>query len=1355
MAALPSGFSRFLDRFRSIPAVNAQIARRLESATNPGEMRAEFLHACKHCLKKGQWGVLADLVRDHGGKVQGLFDGADGAFGSRIAEAADTLKRENRLPEAVSLCLIFGIQAKVNELRFEHLLCLGQFAEAEKLADAFPDDAQSEIIAKIREAAERSLLVNLRDGQFEQAMADTPFCADPAAMADRVVQTARSCILERAHANPPLEALRREYRRLASLEAQVGHFGQAARIAEEILKDAPWAAELYEKANLYHRAIALVEGSDAPDDGGEIKRKLAALHKNGGNLLEAARLYEELRDYREAAPIYEELELYGKALDCLEKSGDADTDRLVELRCKCGRAEEAVELLLRSGQIPDIERAKKLSADYHLPELEQKASALLEKIQNGSLEEARGLVAAVDAELVETYAPILGIDFGTTNSVCALFNKKSRSTEIVPVPGSEDGWCEPSCWGLDGQGVPLNGEAARRHALLHPEDVVFCSKRLLGEKHSEVLLRGRKYRPEEIAASVIDHVRQNALDHLQAWRRNCLEGQLRQRRMPLPSDVLDKLIAESRPENLFRKAVLTVPAFYDSARKQATRTAAEIAGIEVVRLMHEPTAAAVKRFIGKTGPHYASVAVVDLGGGTLDLSFMEIGDGVYDVKSVYGNIRLGGKDIDDLLLAHALKDIKTRYNVDLSDPRHESDLARLRDGCENLKIQLSLLSDYAMALPHFLGLPEYRLDLTREKLESVIQPFLQKLRETLEKAVADAKSNATRPDQVVLVGNATRMPAVARLVSSVFGMDVKASPDAGTIVAAGAALQGAVLSGNISLLLLDVVPYSLNIVVKDRESGKQVCQKMIERNTTIPTRKADVFSTASDNQTIARIEINQGESASPEENCPLGSVELRDIPPAKAGESKITVTYDIGVDCILEVTAKEEATGKIVSARVENSVMLGPGERATLQSYFADRKQAALTRKRRDNALQSVQELLLGFEEAQKRSERENDDFSALFQERVERHPGWFKASKETFDAIQEMFLGKDDLQRKGTRILDQTASIRHHLGTKAWKDMQDGEAIRFLGKTEGDLKRMIEEFQKEVLAKRESWIHALRGMQPDADKLSPADAARALMDSGDHRQAKTLWKRLLAENGRDPEAYRMLLRCDVKLGEFRDYREDHRKYGSAQGVVYPDFDALDGYLASIRDSVFLVACPSGGGVGTGTAFAVGNHWLATCRHVVGEAPAETIRIVGHGRELRALDVKLGSKHDIALIRVAEEVSPLRLGEFPAASPGESVLAIGFPKPDSMSFEENLSVSRGVVNSVRQAKNGRLIYMDAKIAGGNSGGPLLNGLGEVIGVNTFIIRHFTRDNGVAFTDFEQPVAVPTWLMRNWIETTAV
>ena len=1122
---------------------------------------------------------------------------------------------------------------------------------------------------------------------------------------------------------------------------------------KKILGDNAWAADLYEKANLYHRAIDLVADSNTADGGEENKRRLAALHKCGGNLLEAARLYEELGDYCEAAPIYEELELYGKALDCLEKTGKAESDHVAELCCKCGRAEEAVEFLLQSGQIQDIERAKKLAADYHLPELEQKASELLDEILNGRLEVARGLVASVDAELEETYSPVLGIDFGTTNSVCAIFDKKSRCAEIVPVPGSEDGWCEPSCWGLDGQGVPLHGEAARRHALVHPEDVVFCSKRLLGAAHSEVLLRGRKYRPEEIAASVIDHVRKNALDHLQAWRRNRLEELLRQRRIPLPGGALDKLISETRPETLFRKAVFTVPAFYDSARKQATRTAAEIAGVEVVRLMHEPTAAAVKRFIGAvSGLSETNVAVVDLGGGTLDLSFMGISNGVFEVKSVYGNIRLGGKDIDDLLLAHAMEDIKSRYDVDLSGPGHAGEIARLRDGCENLKIQLSSLSDYAMVLPHFLDLPEYRLDLTREKLESIIRPFLSKFRATLEKAVAEAKTSGYMPDRVVLVGNATRMPAVAKSVSEVFGMDVKASSDAGTIVAAGAALQGAVLSGNFSALLLDVVPYSLNIVVKDRESGKQVCKKMIERNATIPLRKSDVFTTASDNQTVARIEINQGESASPEENYPLGSVELRGIPPAKAGAAKIAIAYDIGVDCILEVTAKEEVTGKTVSARVDNSVVLNPEERSALQSYFANSKKAALVRSRRSDFFRSVQDLLLGFDEVQKRMERENDEFSTLFQERVVRHPEWYQASKETFDAIQEIFLSRDDLLRKGTRILDQAASIKHHLVTKTWKDVQDSDALHFLENAERDLKRMLVEFQKEVMAKIERWSHALRGMQPDAEKMSLAEAARALMDSGNHRRAKQLWLRMLAENGSNPEAYRMLLRCDVKLGEFRGYREDHRRYGLAQGLSYPDFNALDDYLSSVRDSVFLVACPSGGGMATGTAFAVGKHWLATCRHVVEEASADNVRIVGNGRDLQALDVKLGSRHDIALIRIAEEVPPLRLGEFPAASPGESVLAIGFPKPDSMSFEENLSISRGVINSVRQAKDGRMIFMDAKIAGGNSGGPLMNGLGEVIGINTFVIRHFTREKDVSFTDFEQPVAVPIWLMRNWIET---
>ena len=456
-------------------------------------------------------------------------------------------------------------------------------------------------------------------------------------MPTKVVEAARKHVEEITRSNLSLDALREQYRRLASLEAKVGNFDQAGKIAEEVLKDYQWAAELYEKANLYHRAIALVSKDNTSGDDLEVKRKLASLHKNGGNLVEAAHLYEELQEYLEAASIYEELEQYRKALECYWKTGEAGREHVIELSCKCGRAEDAVNLLLESNVVTDVERAKNLARNYQLPELEQKAAEILEKLQNGCIDKARECLVEVDKELKETYSPYLGIDFGTTNSVGALFNKKNQTTEIIPVPGSSDGYCEPSCWGVDEQGNYLYGEAARRYGILHAGHVVCFSKRVLGVRNSDVTLQGRKYRPEEIAALIIDHVRQNALVYLQEWRRNRLVEMLHQKQLSLSKEALNQLVEENKPNELLQKAILTVPAFYDSARKQATRTAAEIAGVEVVRLIHEPTAAAIKYFLGKNASKDETKAVVvDLGGGTLDLSFMEIGDGVTKSKVLTG-----------------------------------------------------------------------------------------------------------------------------------------------------------------------------------------------------------------------------------------------------------------------------------------------------------------------------------------------------------------------------------------------------------------------------------------------------------------------------------------------------------------------------------------------------------------------------------------------------------------------------------------------------------------------------------------------------------------------------------------------
>lgn len=1344
--------SHFWDKFKSTQDVGSRIKRRLEQTRSATDLNDEFMYGCVFFCKNAMWNMLAEIIRDYGQKPQVQNCNVSKSIMAHIEVAANGLKLAEFLPEAISLCSIFGLQDKSNELRFEYLLTIGSLEAATDLLDAFSADSKKIKKNQIEEFAGRLFEEHLRHQRFEQAIETANFCRDAASMINRVVEAARQYVVDLSRSQQPLDVIQNFYRRLASIEATAGNFIQAGKIAEEILKDYSWAIDLYEKANLYHLAIAIASKTDILKNDNEIKRKLAGLHKRGGNLLEAAKLYEELQEYDEAAPIYEELEQYKKALACYWKLGDAGREHVIDLSCKCGLAKDACELLLASNKIADIERAIGIAKTYQLPRQEQKAKEILSRLQHGCIKEAKALIGKIDDELSETYSPILGIDFGTTNSVGAVYNKKTHTTEIIPAPGSSDGVCEPSCWGIDEQGNILYGEAARRHGIVNAGDVVFCSKRMLGGNKNAITLKGRKYRPEEIAAAIIDHVAQNAINYLQSWRENRLRELLSQRNMSLSKESTCRLIEETKPKDLFKKTVLTVPAFYDNNRKQATRIAAEIAGLEVVRLMHEPTAAALKHFIGKS-TNNQKVVVVDLGGGTLDLSFLEIGDGVYDVVSVNGDIQLGGKDIDDLLVDYAINDIGTRYNIDLKDKKYTNDCARLRDGCENLKIQLSATSKYTMVLPYFLNITEYQLDLTRQQLESIIQPFLSKFQSVLKKAFAEEKANGFCPEQVVLVGNATRMPAIERIVSQVFGRDVKSSNEAGTIVASGAALQGAILSRDLSnVLLLDVLPYSLNIVVKDHDSEKLVCHRMIDRNTTIPVSKKDTFSTTSDNQTSVRIVINQGESSSPNENYPLGSVLLRDIPFAPAGVPKISVNYSIDVDCILCVTAQDEATGKEVSIRIENTVLLSPAERAEMHSFFEAHKRETNDRDILNSLTNEIRGLIIKFERIQKQFDQNSNDFKALFKERVEQHPEMYSASKETFASIQEMFFGMDNILRERTRLSDQIASIRHHLDENNHANMSDKDAFQFLTKAKEDLKTLIASFQKDVLGKCQDWNSILRGMKLNISKLSTSEAARALMISGDEQQAKILWEQILVEKGIDSEAFQMLLRCDVKTGEFSDYREHHRKYGKKHGMIYPDFDYLDTYLNSIRDTIFLVVCTTGDMTSTGTAFAIGSHWLATCRHVVEGATAKDVRFFGNGHELSALEIKWSDRYDIAIIRVAEEVKTLRMGEFSTASPGESILAVGFPHPDSLSFEENLSISRGVINSVRQSKDGRMIFMDAKISGGNSGGPLLNSLGEVIGINTFIIRHFNKDaEGLTYTDFEQPVAIPVWHMRSWIE----
>ncbi len=494
---------------------------------------------------------------------------------------------------------------------------------------------------------------------------------------------------------------------------------------------------------------------------------------------------------------------------------------------------------------------------------------------------------------------VIGIDLGTTNSCVAVV----EGGEPVVIPNSEGGRTTPSIVAFTKDGERLAGQVAKRQSITNPENTIFSIKRFMGRRHNEVseeikkvpykvvaagngdahvLAQGRDYAPPEISAIILQKMRQTAEDYL---------GQK------------------------VDQAVITTPAYFNDSQRQATKDAGRIAGLEVLRIINEPTAAALA--YGLDRKKEEKIAVYDLGGGTFDISILELGDGVFEVKSTNGDTHLGGDDFDQVIIDYIADQFKKEQGIDLRTDRMA--LQRLKEESEKAKIALSSSMTYTINLPFITadatGPKHLSLDLTRAKLEQLCASLIERTIEPCKQALADANLRADQVDEIILVGGMTRMPAVQETVKRIFDQEPNKSVNPDEAVAIGAAVQGAVLAGEVSdVLLLDVTPLSLGI-----ETLGGVFTRLIERNTTIPTRKSEIFSTAADNQTAVSIHVLQGEREFARDNRTLGRFDLVGIPPAPRGVPQIEVTFDIDANGILHVSAKDLGTGKDQKIRIEAS----------------------------------------------------------------------------------------------------------------------------------------------------------------------------------------------------------------------------------------------------------------------------------------------------------------------------------------------------------------------------------------------------------------------------------------------------
>ena len=485
---------------------------------------------------------------------------------------------------------------------------------------------------------------------------------------------------------------------------------------------------------------------------------------------------------------------------------------------------------------------------------------------------------------------VLGIDLGTTNSAAAIY-EGGRATIIPSAEGpTMAGKMFPSVVAFTKDGQLLIGEPAKRQATANPEGTIFEIKRKMGTTY-KTNIYGKEYTPQQISAFILQKIKKDAETYL---------------------------------GSTMRKAVITVPAHFDDNQRQATKDAGEIAGFEVMRIINEPTAACLAYGIDKLEKEM-KILVFSFGGGTHDVTLMDFGKGVFQVLSTSGDTQIGGTDVDKALMDYIIDEFKRQTSIDLTNDLMAT--ARLKEAAEKAKIELSTLMITDVDLPFISsdssGPKHLHLTVTRTKLESLAQPIVQKTEKTILKALEDAKLTPTDVDKIILIGGMTRMPLVQRFVEKILGKPAERGVDPMECVAIGAAIQGAVITGEVTdLLLLDVTPLSLGV-----ETLGAVFTKIIDKNTTIPTKRTQVFTTAADFQTAVTIHVLQGERAMASDNVSLGTFNLVDLPPAPRGVPQIEVTFDIDANGILNVTAKDLGTGKQAKITITASTKLSEEEK--------------------------------------------------------------------------------------------------------------------------------------------------------------------------------------------------------------------------------------------------------------------------------------------------------------------------------------------------------------------------------------------------------------------------------------------
>lgn len=1116
---------------------------------------------------------------------------------------------------------------------------------------------------------------------------------------------------------------RATYETWSQFEEAAGELGRAAQRAEDA-GDRYRAHRLFRRAGLFGDAVRVLEVDATPE--GLASR--AEARADGGDPAGAARLYEQAGQPEKAARLFQQVGELAAAARCLRQHlGEEaiEAPPLADCLRRAGAFQELVHLCVtaiqrkgrRTRAVDELRRL--LDEDSVLPpDLASRARDALDHLgaqgRRAFEERAQAWVAQARAEVDRRYAATWGLDLGTTTCSAAIYDTQTRQAVLCPWKGRDQ---FASTLSLDEQGnelVGLAGEEIFAHGLVGH---ISAAKRKMGTQ-AVYRIRDRSYRPEEVAARLIRHARGLVEGFLTARVRERI-GELASAELGEIADDWLRWAEEHHDLRLPRpRAVVTIPAYFLNNQKHATRDACQIAGVEVVRLVHEPTAACMA--VGRQRRLTGRVVVIDLGAGTLDVSHLDVSEGLFDVKQVLGDTHYGGKDFDAVISQALATRLKQQQGIDLPDsglPRR-----RLEVAAEYLKIDLSTRERGDFLLRSFVDGKDVRLELSRAELEQILAEPLRTLRQT---CAEFKKSLKDRPQYLVLVGGPMLSPLVCRQVEEVFGMARTGVSDPRTAVAAGAALQAAVLDHKLEeTLLLDVTPLSLGIRAFD-EKDREHFSMLIDRNTRIPVEKRQIYSTHEDNQTQVDVEVFQGQL---DARSKIGQFRLAGIRPAKKGEPKIEVTFAIDASCVLQVTARDQQTGLSSSITLTDTTLLSPAERDEMaQRYQRQQEQEG----QRDQ----LRELLADL--AGQVADAVGSDSAALVREWRSRmaayRPSAVPADAETRQTLFEMFNKANELESElvlaEVPLRDLAAKAKEYLEATGKPSVGSPSAQAVAAALAGG-QHLADELAKHLgrlrplRARLTAWTAVLVNLA--TSETDPLRRFLACHEAGDHARALEALADLPAPLDHLPHVLKQL-DCLAQVGDAAGYRRVLTGHAEQLGVVPFDPAQPALFLARARPALARVqVVQADGGSALAAGFLLSDRLLATNQRWLVEEAAGQRTVIDAGRIEVHLDdgprrverifVSRSSQGDVALLRLAEPAAavPLRIGHAKLVRIGDPVRTIA---PDA---ELPQALYSGIINKFESFPewNIRLFKVGLRAPARCSGGPLLNDLGEVVAILT-------------------------------------